>query len=41
MAAALEVVGGEASERVAGGGRRKPRGWKCMPFIIGTFTGHS
>ena len=41
-AAAAEVVvgvGGRVSERSGASGRRrkKPLGWKTMPFIIGTY----
>ena len=34
----VEVRGGALERGTGGGGgRRKPQGWKCMPFILGTF----
>jgi hypothetical protein len=42
MAAAASAAAVETLEEVevagAGGRRRKPRGWKTMPFIIGTYV---
>ncbi|KAI5002975.1 hypothetical protein ZWY2020_027625 [Hordeum vulgare] len=41
-AAEVEMGGGEGlPEGDAGGGgarRRRPLGWRCMPFIIGTYV---